>query len=147
METIILAPEEYKKGAPAPSIQELPIKEETPETVMISPGGIPQEVPSTRLQKRREPEDTLETVMISPFQAKGKEEPPETIIVSPSKAPQGAGRTSAAFPPEDSRALDRKVSAPEAEKEESREEDFLSETVMLSPKEVRDKKEKHGTKR
>ena len=30
METIILAPEEYKKEVPAPSIQELPIKEEIP---------------------------------------------------------------------------------------------------------------------
>jgi len=134
METIILAPEDYKKGAPAPSIQAMSLNEETPATMIIPPGGIPQEVPST-------------TVILPPSPAKGKEEPPETIIVSPASAPQGAGRTSAASPPKDASALDQKVSGQEAQKEESPEDDFLSETVMLNPQEIRDKKAKHGTKR
>ncbi|MBM4330004.1 MAG: hypothetical protein FJ117_02070 [Deltaproteobacteria bacterium] len=155
METIILGPEKYKKDAPAPSIREWPIKEEAPETVMISPGGIPKMAPAAPCQERKEPEDISETVIISPSQAKGQEEPLETIIVSPAKAPAGVGRVSTAFPPEDASVLGGKVPALDVEKavsykkqsEEPKEEDFLSETVILSPKEVREKKEKHGSKR
>ncbi|MDH4265427.1 MAG: hypothetical protein OEW45_07290 [Deltaproteobacteria bacterium] len=146
METIILAPEGYKKRGPLPSIPDVPIKEEFPETVMISPGGLPQEAPPTRPPERGEQEEAPETVMISPSRAQGKEEAPETIIVSPLKAPQRVGRTSEISPPQDSKIQEGKVPAQEASIEEVQEEE-LSETVILSPKELREKKGKYGTRR
>jgi hypothetical protein len=145
METIILAPEDSPKKTSSSSPLDLPIKEETPETVMISSRtNVPEPSPMHPQEKRED--DTPETVMIFPSQMKAKEEPPETIIVSPSKAPQGAERITTTILPKDSNAQAGKVPAPEAAPEEPPEED-LSATVILSPKDLRDKKGKYGTRR
>ncbi|MEW6599500.1 MAG: hypothetical protein AB1499_00875 [Nitrospirota bacterium] len=143
-ETVVLTPKaaEIKSAPPAEENEALA------GTVIISPGVPPASGPAVPVQPDKEDEILTETVIISPqamkdtlkpseaaAQKKPDTVPPETVIISAKDA-------AATLRPEASPAAESSAAAGPAEQKKKKEQDFLAETLIIRPGELKGKGKK-----
>ncbi len=151
-ETVVISP---KGPGDERAISDVEQQVALEETVISSPGRIADE----RLSVAGESEqvDLKETIVVSsgagkdhgstPLRERGKEDVPETVILSPGKEPHGPPREpSMEVLPEERQAHQEKRSiqpGPAEEKidktRQKREDNFLTETVFISPRQGRER--------
>ncbi|MBE9582363.1 MAG: hypothetical protein IMF18_12180 [Proteobacteria bacterium] len=136
LETVILSAKDFRQDVSAPP---QPEEEPMPETVIISSSEMTKQAPPAPPEK-----DVLAAV--SP-----KEEVlPETVIISPSEKAEHPARTPetpqsgrADVPGKDDTVLKKEKGVSEVSKkaeDKSEEDDFMAQTVILSPDRLKDRK-------
>lgn len=135
-ETVIIPPKEKEKRLPSQREEQ---EEEVAQTIILYPHAPSKEKPFAPPPQAPLREEIAETVILKPSSPK-EDLPPETVLISPApKAKREAEKDTL-------EELSGETKGAETESRAGKEEDFLSETVIIQPSKKPDKG-KHGAKK